>query len=801
MAQLSKSQLQAIKANPIRDELDSFRDTLKSTFPDANAQGSPLSFEGLAANSVGRSLSLRLIGILQLLPAASALSFEHGGSPLSADIALLYARLSSNQTDFRHTTQLAKDVNDRAEDPIIWSAVLDLIARTRPTLHPTTPPQSAASFAASFQQTPWSFNTGSFADTSDLRKDVDPILKGELEGNLIVDHPHFFDTFFGGVPQLSEMAAAVFERCKEAETPLHTDDTGWAEWPEDCAEPDVLHWLRHHIDQFLQFANEQGFQPPARRRCFATPNKPIPGSVSKRKLDIGIIYGRRNETSDDGAPCDWFDVLVPGELKGNPREDNHSSTWFDLSRYAREIFAAQDTRRSVTGFTLCGSIMRLWAFDRLGAVASQSFDIHENALMFISAVLGYLWMAPKDLGFDPTICGEKGSKYIEITRNAQPERYHLDDVIKRQRCVAGRATSCWEVHNAAGQPFVVKDSWEFEERPEEGPLLKKVTDAGVKNVAEYHYHEIVHDEGAVVDVRNNLRKGLGDGDGRYPLRGHPNSQLLAEFPKPEAPASERLMSGRGRSNSITRKRRSNSRHQSMRPPKRSCSDSPTKGNSSRRNRVHRRLIMGRVGKSIYDASSLVAMITGILGGIKGHESLLERNVLHRDISVGNIMLEKDEDDGFLIDLDLAIEMDRKEASGAPSKTGTKVFMAIGALYGEHHNFMHDLESFFWVLFWLCVHWNGPDQKRSRTEYESWNYKDTEELAMIKKGTVDEQDKFDKKVDDNFTAYCKPLIPCIKELREVVFPGGKRWRGEDQGLYVRMKAILEKARENLVLVVA
>ncbi|KAF2812795.1 uncharacterized protein BDZ99DRAFT_242542 [Mytilinidion resinicola] len=119
----------------------------------------------------------------------------------------------------------------------------------------------------------------------------------------------------------------------------------------------------------------QGFQPPTRRRCFATPNKPIPGSISKRKLDIGIIYGGRNEMSNGGAPCDWCDVLVPGELKSNPREDNHSSTWFDLSRYAREIFAAQDTRRSVTGFTLCGSVMRLWTFDRLGAVASHSFDI------------------------------------------------------------------------------------------------------------------------------------------------------------------------------------------------------------------------------------------------------------------------------------------------------------------------------------------------------------------------------------------------------------------------------------------
>jgi len=58
------------------------------------------------------------------------------------------------------------------------------------------------------------------------------------------------------------------------------------------------------------------------------------------------------------------------------------------------------------------------------------------------------------------------------------------------------------------------------------------------------------------------------------------------------------------------------------------------------------------------------------------------------------MLNMAEDDRFLINLNLAIKTDRKNASGAPSKTRTKVFIAIGALYGEDHSFIHDLESFF-----------------------------------------------------------------------------------------------------------
>lgn len=46
----------------------------------------------------------------------------------------------------------------------------------------------------------------------------------------------------------------------------------------------------------------------------------------------------------------------------------------------------------------------------------------------------------------------------------------------------------------------------------------------------------------------------------------------------------------------------------------------------------------------------------------------------------------------------------------PKLAGTKVFMAIGALLGEDHSFMHDLESFFWVLFWICIHYEGLNKK-------------------------------------------------------------------------------------------
>ena len=131
--------------------------------------------------------------------------------------------------------------------------------------------------------------------------------------------------------------------------------------------------------------------------------------------------------------------------------------------------------------------------------------------------------------------------------------------------------------------------------------------------------------------------------------------------------------------------------------------------------------------------------------------------------------------------------------------GTKVFMAIGALYGEPHNLMHDLESIFWVPFWVCVHWDGPGRARRKVKgFENWNCKPTKELAILKTGMVSEEDKFQEEMNENFSPYCKPLIPCMQELRKVVFPDGKRWLTEDTKLYSQMKAVLSKAREDLEL---
>jgi len=606
---------------------------------------------------------------------------------------------------------------------------------------------------------------------------------------MYVGLPRFYETFFGRVADLGTASEAVFEKCKEGSEPLFSD--GWSGWPEDANQDHVLSWFSELSEKLATFAEDYRSIPTHRRRPLAQPNKPIQGSTADRKLDVGFVDDPK---AGKDSKCHWSHILVPGELKSNPAADKASKAWLDIGTYAREVLAAQDTRRFVLGFTICGSLMRVWEFDRLGGLASERFDINEDGSRFVFTVLGFLWMNEEELGFDPTFTAANGQRFIEIERNGSKERLIIDEVMQRARCVAGRATTCWRAHREGlpQMPLVIKDSWQYPERDEEGELLCEVTRKGVINMARHYHHETVRIHGADDDVRNNVRGGL---DITRATNYRPERSAL----QPAMAESEVSRRGR-RSSAVAGEKRSSSQTSASLPhSKRPCSASPVKAGGDLSNRVHRRVILRDYGNPIYKASSRTSLLAALSGCIEGHESLRKAGILHRDISINNLLINEDPSNpsrpSFLIDLDLAIKEDREGASGAKGKTGTRAFMAIGALLGEQHSFMHDLESFFWVLFWICIHCKGPVETRIVAQFDKWNYLDTEALAELKKGKVVHEGDFIRTATQSFTPYYQPLIPWVNRLRKAVFPNGGRWEREDGGLYVRMRQILQEAQKD------
>jgi hypothetical protein len=713
-------------------------------------------------------------------------------------LSLNSAIISDDDFDFGRIKPLLKAalVGD-SDDTLIWGRVYDAVTESTP------PPRPIAS---SLQQTPWRRNTSSFAHSSEHRDYVDHVLKEEL-GPMYVGLQDFYTTYFGHVPNLGAVSEAFFQDCLGGSSnPLFSN--GWRGWPEKAKQDDVLCWLADFTDKLAAFAESYPFAPAYKRRLLAKPDEPIAGSVGKRRMDIGFVD---DSNAGKDLRCHWSQILVPGELKSNPSADRNSEARLDLGRYAREVLAAQDTRRFVLGFTLCGSLLRVWVFDRLGGISSEQSDINKDGLRFVSTMLGFLWMSEEELGFDPTILmTAEGQRFIEIQkREGMTERLVLGGLMNRARCIAGRATTCWKAYHEEDPDtlFVVKDSWQYQERDEEGELLCEATAKGTVHVARYYHHETVQVRNADDDVRNNVRKGL-DVTKATNYRQNQNQNRPRRSPSTRSITGPPSRISRSSGSIAGAKRRSSHETGSgafLPPSKRLCSTSPTKAGSDvlllpPPNRVHRRVIVSDWGIPIYEADSREALLAALADCIEGHESLRQKaGLLHRDISIGNLMMSKDKG-GFLIDLDLAVKEQRLGASGAKGKTGTRAFMAIGALLGEQHSFMHDLESFFWVLFWICIHCDGPGPGAGEgtvvAQFDKWNYADTEELARLKKGEISDEADFVKAAEENFTPYYKPMVPWVNKLRKIVFPNGRRWEREDSGLYIRMRGILEEARKRV-----
>ncbi|KAF3346064.1 mRNA export factor rsm1 [Verticillium dahliae VDG2] len=766
-----------IKDNPIGSVLDVFRASFVSTCESEGVAYSANAIDQLGREGL-RNLTLLLLSSLQSLSAAGLLQSKAGRGTLRADLLKLIAAVTSDDFNFdRIKPLLRQTLADETDEILLWKQVYNAVTEATPPPRPT---------ASSLQQTPWLRNTSSFPNSSEHRKYVDDVLKEEL-GSMYVGLRDFHDTYFGGVINLETASKAFFDQCIQGSGPKFED--GWEGWPKDANQDDVLSWFAGFSEKLAAFADGQQSSPTRRcgKRPLTKPNKPIHGSVGRRKMDIGFMSAQAQEN----PTSHWSHVLVPGELKSNPSADKASEAWLDLGRYAREVLATQDARRFTLGFTICGSLMRVWAFDRVGGIASEQFDINKDGRRFVFTVLGFLWMSDEELGFDSTIVTANHERFIEIKRNGSRERIIIDEVMLRARCIAGRATTCWKAH-PEGHPetvLIIKDSWQYTERDDEGDLLSEVTEKGATNVARHYHHQTVQIREMDDDIQNNVRRGLD-------ITAATNYRPGCTVPPSDVPTTHTPRKG---CSSSSRKRPSSQTDSPLPPSKRSSSVSPTKPAAGLPNRVHRRVILRDYGKPIYKASSRSALLAALAGCVDGHESLYKAGILHRDISIYNLMINEDRDNpswpSFLIDLDLAIRTGRGGASGAKGKTGTRAFMAIGALLGEQHSFMHDLESFFWVLFWTCIHYNGPDKGRVVQEFDKWNYVDMKELAKLKLGTVAKEGMFMETATDHFTPYYKPLIPWVNRLRRQVFPMDKPWEREDMGLYSVFRTNLLDAQED------
>ncbi|TFK45205.1 hypothetical protein OE88DRAFT_1812708 [Heliocybe sulcata] len=124
-------------------------------------------------------------------------------------------------------------------------------------------------------------------------------------------------------------------------------------------------------------------------------------------------------------------------------------------------------------------------------------------------------------------------------------------------------------------------------------------------------------------------------------------------------------------------------------------------------RIHYRSIILSIGRPLYLFRSTLELTEAMRSALGGLSHMAENKIMHRDISVNNIMISTDPAaeqgaKGFMIDPELA---------ALPGKTydlsyvtGTFPYLAIERLMGQpgDHELCHDLESVYWVLLWVVL---------------------------------------------------------------------------------------------------
>ncbi|KAI0318558.1 hypothetical protein OF83DRAFT_1056689, partial [Amylostereum chailletii] len=118
--------------------------------------------------------------------------------------------------------------------------------------------------------------------------------------------------------------------------------------------------------------------------------------------------------------------------------------------------------------------------------------------------------------------------------------------------------------------------------------------------------------------------------------------------------------------------------------------------------IHHRVVLSVIGRPLKKFTSTRELTTATRDALEAHSAVFTKlNILHGDISGGNILITKD-GCGILIDWDLAIDLAQEKRSAL---TGTWQFISAALLDNEGkkpHELQDDLESFVHVFVYHVV---------------------------------------------------------------------------------------------------
>lgn len=257
-------------------------------------------------------------------------------------------------------------------------------------------------------------------------------------------------------------------------------------------------------------------------------------------------------------------------------------------------------------------------FDSTGTYITPFFNYHDSPHAFVRLILGLTSTDESVLGLDTSIKwtiknGIKVSGTISIPQDNvdKPLVYRLKQVrpVFTRASISGRRTTCWLATQQDGKSVLIKDAWHTATRVPEHVYLKSAKDiAGIAKMI--YYRALGHTSGSRPTQYAN----------RFDFHDREKLRIVLE-------AHGKNLAGYG------------SRYE----------------------------LMAAVRDTIRCKSHGFLCVSTCSHLLSAHRLLYARGILHRDISLYNLLLGDDDDQdaidriyGFLIDLDMAIFHDKRE---------------------------------------------------------------------------------------------------------------------------------------------
>ncbi|KAI0324546.1 hypothetical protein GY45DRAFT_1331411 [Cubamyces sp. BRFM 1775] len=373
--------------------------------------------------------------------------------------------------------------------------------------------------------------------------------------------------------------------------------------------------------------------------------------------------------------------------------------------FATEILSRQQ-RLFLFSISLFGSFARIYRWDRAGCIVSRAFDVRQHSHLLTEFLWRYSTLSDAGRGFDMSVrmatsaqenlfrdaitkhvaiqlevAGEELDK--AVSAHYQPSHVSLVDVHSqdtspteskvRQFLVSrptvsplyleGRSTrGYWAVDTSTGAVAFLKDTWRLSASYElEGDILRNLNKLGVRNVP-------------VVAV-------YGDVLGCSPVSsgGHVTGSV------------QRTQTGNYQDKSWT------------------CSIDEERVHINEY--IHHRLVCSTVGYSLHHLKGTEELLHATHDAFTAmRDALAKDSRIHRDLSVGNIILVKEPGcgirKGYLIDWEVSDRVDDAGEALHPGRTGTWAFMSIRMLSMDEeyskHTFADDMEALVYVVLYCAL---------------------------------------------------------------------------------------------------